>query len=232
MAAGRDLGAQRRVQRDGAVDGAGTHHLNLQEAPKHPTCRCLVHTHLTCSCAVPPVQHGICSYPILSPPSTSKPTTYFHAMCSSNTMHLFPPKHRYPLPFVPPTPLLHIARTPTTPTATNSHHSLALNYPQHPPTHVCTHPQDTAPCYNRTCPCPAHLHHILPVQHEIRVALKPPHIHGIRHQESEVGLQELVAVVGLGAGRAAVRRAAAAATRTRATSAALGAAAAGALEVE
>lgn len=42
-----------------------------------------------------------------------------------------------------------------------------------------------------------YLDNIVPVQHEVCISLVPPQVSCIRDQEAEVGLQELVAVVGL-----------------------------------
>jgi hypothetical protein len=73
-------------------------------------------------------------------------------------------------------------------------------------------------------PPTAHLNNVLPLQHAIRVGLKAPRIHDIIDQETEVGLQELVAIVGLGLRGRAPRRStpavpAAPATRTAAPAA-------------
>ena len=45
-----------------------------------------------------------------------------------------------------------------------------------------------------------YLDNVVPVQHEVGIGLMSPQISRVRHQEAEVGLQELVAVVGLRAG--------------------------------
>ena len=64
----------------------------------------------------------------------------------------------------------------------------------------------------------AHLQHVSPVQHEVRVGVVRAQVRGIAHQETEVGLQELVAVVRLLAGGALP---AAPAPRMRSTATAL-----------
>ncbi len=80
---------------------------------------------------------------------------------------------------------------------------------QKPPSAVGTtagvgrHAPSYPSCLPACLPSSAYLHHVLPVQHEVRIALKPPHVTRIRHQEAEVGLQKLVAVVCLRARRTA-----------------------------
>ena len=49
--------------------------------------------------------------------------------------------------------------------------------------------------------CPGYLNNVVPVKHKISVSGMSPQISSIRNQESEVGLQELVPVVGQGLGR-------------------------------
>ena len=86
-------------------------------------------------------------------------------------------------------------------------HSAAcqLNSPQDPTTPRSLRQLVKSSEHEPLPPRRTRLHHILPVQHQVGICLEARHVHGIRYQESEVGLEELVAVVGLGPGAAVAR---------------------------
>jgi hypothetical protein len=106
-------------------------------------------------------------------------------------------------------------------TATTQQYTITLHDP--PSRGSAILPADAPICPNVCLPSHPHaclpstsacLQHVIPVEHQVCVPLKPRHIHRVRYDEPEVCLQKLVLVVGLAASRLppAAEPAAAAAT--------------------